>query len=65
MKRNGLQQFFLSQDLDGVSGNYKLVNLTAISGKREESIMKKSSRISMDFVKDNTVSLTSQHFMSI
>lgn len=65
MKSNGLQQFFVSQDLDGFSGNYKLVTLTTTSGKREESIKKKSSRVSMDFVKDNTVSLTSQHFMSM
>lgn len=62
---SGLQQFFLAQDLPGVSGNYKLVTPTAISGKREESIITKSSRVSMDFVKDNTVSVTSQHFMSM
>lgn len=65
MKKNVLQHFFLSQDLNGVHGNHKLMPLTTISGKREESIIKKSSRVSMDFAEDSTVSLTSHHFMSM
>lgn len=58
MKINGLQQFYLSQDLDVVSGSGKLVTLTTISCKREKYRIEKSSEVSMDFVKHNTHSLT-------
>lgn len=60
---NALQQFYLSQDLDVVSGSNELVSLATVLGKREKYRIEKSSEVSMDFAKHNTDSLTFQHFM--